>query len=173
MSRPKTTSSITIDIADLDATHRIGRRLGSALRAGHVVALVGPLGSGKTTLVKAIAAGAGVADPRQVNSPTFVIVNEYETGGTPASPRLYHVDAYRLRGGGDLEALGFDEMCTQGPVLIEWADRVADLLPADRFTINIEPIDERRRRFHCTAEGRTAQNLIACLRPDDELPLTD
>jgi tRNA threonylcarbamoyladenosine biosynthesis protein TsaE len=142
----------TIDVAGLDVTQRIGRRLGAALRIGDVVALIGPLGSGKTTLVKGVAAGAGVADSRQVNSPTFVIVNEYETSLSP-TPRLFHIDAYRLRGGGDLELLGFEEMLSFGAVLIEWADRVADVLPADRLTITIEPVDENRRQFHCTAGG--------------------
>jgi len=151
----------TLDIEDLDATDRVGRQLGSALRCGHVVALVGPLGSGKTTLVKSMALGAGVADRRQVNSPTFVIVNEYEAGGPAGVLRLYHVDAYRLRGSDDLEALGFDEMLTLGAVVVEWADKVADLLPADRLTITIEPIDEKRRRFHCTAGGPTARDLLA------------
>lgn len=145
----------TINIADVEATRRLGRRLGSALQAGDLVALIGPLGSGKTTLVKGIAAGAGVADSRQVNSPTFVIVNEYETSLSPA-PRVFHIDAYRLRGGGDLESLGFDEMLSLGAVLIEWADRVQDILPSSRLEIVIEPVDENRRRFLCRASGSAA-----------------
>lgn len=155
--------AVTIGIDNLEATDRFGRRLGAALRRGHVVALIGPLGSGKTTLVKGIADGAGVGDLRQVNSPTFVIVNEYEAGRTPPGLRLYHVDAYRLRGSRDLEAIGFDEMCAAGAVVVEWADKVADALPADRLTINLEPIDENRRRFHCTADGPAAQSLLAAL----------
>ncbi|MDM8005156.1 MAG: tRNA (adenosine(37)-N6)-threonylcarbamoyltransferase complex ATPase subunit type 1 TsaE [Phycisphaerae bacterium] len=148
----------TIDIADVEATRQLGRRLGSALRVGDLVALIGPLGSGKTTLVKGIAAGAGVADPRQVNSPTFVIVNEYETSLSSA-PRVYHIDAYRLRGGGDLQSLGFDEMLSLGAVLIEWADRVQDILPPNHLQLTIEPIDEHRRRFQCRASG-TAVELL-------------
>lgn len=156
-----------LDVADLEATRRIGRRLGAGLRTGDLVALVGPLGSGKTTLVKAVAAGAGVADPRQVTSPTFVIVNEYQTSLSPA-PWLYHVDAYRLAGGGDLESLGFEEMLGQGAVLIEWADRVAEVLPAERLTVAIEPVDENRRRFHCSASG-TAGDLLERLAATDVL----
>ena len=156
-------STMTLNVDDLEATHRVGRRLGAHLACGHVVALTGPLGSGKTTLVKGIADGAGVGDLRQVNSPTFVIVNEYEAGGARPGLRLYHVDAYRLRGSGDLEAIGFDEMCTAGAVVVEWADKVADVLPPDRLTINLEPIDESRRRFHCTADGPAAQSLLAAL----------
>jgi tRNA threonylcarbamoyladenosine biosynthesis protein TsaE len=147
-----------------EMTHDMGRRLGSVLAAGDVVALVGPLGSGKTALVRGIAEGAGVADPREVNSPTFVIVNEYE--GCPSGPvlRLYHIDTYRLRNSHDLDALGFDEMLAQGAALIEWADRVEDLLPPDRLTITLEPLDDQRRSLHCVAGGVRGQALLNALR---------
>ncbi len=154
-----------LDAASLEETRQIGQQLGAALRVGDVVALIGPLGSGKTTLVKAVAVGAGVADPRQVNSPTFVIVNEYKTS-LSAAPLLYHVDAYRLRGGHDLEGLGFEEMVGQGAVVIEWADRVADILPVDRLTITIEPVSEDDRRFHCWASGTGGDLLERIARFD-------
>ncbi len=156
---------ITIEAENLEATLRLGRRLGAALQPGHVVGLVGPLGSGKTTLVKGIADGAGVGDLRHVNSPTFVIVNEYEAKARAETLRLYHIDTYRLGGSGDLEALGFDEMCLAGAVVIEWAERVEDLLPDDRLTVTIEPVDANRRRFHCRAEGAIGRGLLAALEP--------
>lgn len=156
-----------LHIADVDVTRQIGRQLGAVLRVGDLVALIGPLGSGKTTLVKGVAEGAGVADPRQVNSPTFVIVNEYKTSLSPA-PWLYHIDAYRLRGGDDLESLGFGEMLEHGAVLIEWADRVSEVLAAGRLNIVIEPIDEKQRRFACSATGPGAE-LLAHLVPPDRL----
>ena len=146
-----------------EATREIGRLLGVRLACGHVVALVGPLGSGKTTLVKGIADGAGVAEPRQVNSPTFVIVNEYEAGSGSAGLRIYHIDAYRLRSAGDLEALGFDEMCVQGAAVLEWADRVEPLLPADRLSITLASIDDCRRRLTCTAGGPASELLLTRL----------
>ena len=155
--------SIKIEIENLDATHRVGQRLGRALETGHVLALIGPLGSGKTTLVKGIADGAGVADLRQVNSPTFVIVNEYDAGDSRTALRIYHVDAYRLRGSDDLEALGFGEMLTLGAVLVEWADKVADLLPPETLTIEIEPVDDHRRRFRCSARGAGPGDLLTAL----------
>ncbi len=145
-----------------DATHRIGRWLGAGLFPGHVVALLGPLGSGKTTLVRGIADGAGVSDLRQVNSPTFVIVNEYDASARTAF-HIYHVDTYRLRGSEDLEALGFDEMCEQGAVIVEWADRVPELLPADRLTLEIVVLDDHRRRFVASAGGLRSESLIANL----------
>jgi len=156
-------SKLMVDAGDLEGTLQLGRRLGAALAVGHVVGLVGPLGSGKTTLVKGIAEGAGVNDLRQVNSPTFVIVNQYETNPGTTPLRIYHIDTYRLRGGADLEALGFDEMCTQGAAVIEWAERVQDLLPRDRLTITIEPLDGRRRRFYCETAGPSSRVLLAAL----------
>lgn len=144
----------------VEATRAIGRRLGRALACGHVVALVGPLGAGKTTLVKGVAEGAGVARPREVTSPTFVLINEYETGPPASGMRLFHVDAYRLHGGDDLDALGFDEFCAEGAVLIEWADRVGSVLPADVLTIHLEPVSDHERRLICTAAGTRAGELL-------------
>lgn len=156
--------TLTIESENLEATDRIGRRLGAALACGQVIALIGPLGSGKTMLVKGMAGGAGVNDLRQVNSPTFVMVNEYDGYSSGPDLRIFHIDAYRLSGSDDLEALGFDEMCVRGAVVIEWADRVSELLPTDVLTIEIEPVDDHRRRLQCTAAGPLARKLIAALR---------
>jgi tRNA threonylcarbamoyladenosine biosynthesis protein TsaE len=94
------------------------------LEQGKVVCLSGPLGSGKTTLIKGIAAGAGAANQSLVNSPTFVIVNEYK-----GRFNIFHIDAYRINTIAEFEALGFEEFI--GPdsvVLIEWADKVKQAL---------------------------------------------
>ncbi len=125
-------------------TREIGRRIGALLTHGTCVALVGQLGAGKTEMVKGITSGAGVADDVVVNSPTYVIVNEY-----PGRLYIHHIDAYRLGGAEELEAVGIDEMLSgEGAVLIEWADRVSDLLPSDCLHISIEHAggDERRIR---------------------------
>ncbi len=99
---------------------RLGRALGAQLVGGEVIAITGPLGSGKTHLIKGIAVGAGAPDRKGVNSPTFVLVNQY-TGRLD----LYHIDAYRLESVDDFEMLGFDDLCyPESVVLIEWADRV-------------------------------------------------
>ena len=140
-----------------DETLAVGRRIGAALTGGDVVALVGPLGAGKTHLVKGIAAGAGVADPRKVNSPTFVLVNEYE-----ARLHLYHVDVYRLAGADELDALGFDEMCaSDGAVLVEWADRVPECLPADHLSVTLNVTGPDQRELTCTPTGPRGTTLAA------------
>lgn len=145
----------------VDETLAIGRQLGAALAPGHVLALVGPLGAGKTHFVKGLARGAGVDDDRKVTSPTFVLVNEY-VGRIP----LYHLDAYRLGGETELEALGFDEMITgEAAVVVEWADRVRDSLPPDHLRIVIDVTGPERREFTMTATGPRSDALRAALRP--------
>ncbi len=110
-----------------EETIAFGRQIGEALAGGEIIGLVGPLGSGKTHLIKGIAAGAGASQAARVSSPTFVIVNEY------IAPRgrldVYHIDAYRIETLAEFEMLGFDEMCyPESVVLIEWADKVARAL---------------------------------------------
>ncbi len=143
----------------VDATRAFGRLLGSLAAADTVVALVGPLGAGKTQLVKGVATGLDVPDERKVTSPTFVIMKQH-----PGRLMLFHADAYRV-GGDDLEAIGLGEWCTSGGVVvIEWADRVVDLLPSDHLRIEIEPTGPETRRLACTPTGETAQDLLNRLR---------
>ena len=119
--------------------------MGMQFRGGEVVALCGPLGSGKTHLIKGIAAGAGAEDQKNVNSPTFVIVNEY-TGRLD----IYHLDAYRLHSVSEFEMLGFDDFChPQSVVLIEWADKVESALRAlEYIRIELEHAGETSRKIH-------------------------
>jgi tRNA threonylcarbamoyladenosine biosynthesis protein TsaE len=154
------TLTLTLESDGPETTQVIGRAMGAAIRQGDVIALVGPLGAGKTMLVKGIAAGAGVNEPRRVTSPTFIIVNEYE-----GRVRLFHIDAYRLRGASDIEALGFDEFLEQGAVVVEWADRVEGALPAELLTIMIEPGGAVLRRLHLNGVGERARELIRSVTP--------
>jgi tRNA threonylcarbamoyladenosine biosynthesis protein TsaE len=109
-----------------------GRALASELSAGTVVALIGDLGAGKTTLSKAIAAGLGIT--ADVTSPTFTLINEYDGGRLP----LYHFDVYRLDDPADIEELGYEEyFYGRGVTIVEWADLVADYLPEDAIVIEI------------------------------------
>jgi tRNA threonylcarbamoyladenosine biosynthesis protein TsaE len=124
-------------------TDRLGAALAGVLPPGTVVALIGTLGAGKTRLVQAVAAAVGL--PRaNVTSPTFVLVNEYTGGRLP----IYHFDTYRLKDDDEFLNLGPDEYFdSDGVTFVEWADRVADLLPAERLEITIEVTGETTRRF--------------------------
>ena len=137
----------------------LGDRIGQAIKPGQVIALAGGLGSGKTHLVKGIARGAGVPNQHLVNSPTFVLVNEYD-----GRIHLYHLDVYRLRGSDDLDAIGFDEMIASGgAVIVEWADRVAENLPADHLRVDIQITGETDRSFTLRATGQLSGVLLASL----------
>lgn len=145
----------TIEIANEAGTVALGERLAGLLEAPATVALVGPLGAGKTRLVQAVAAALGVTE--EVTSPTFVLINEYRTGRTP----IYHLDAYRLKDEDEFIELGVEEYfaggASSGPGLtfVEWGDRFPDCLPESLVTISIEPSGDRQRRV--TIEGLAAQ----------------
>jgi tRNA threonylcarbamoyladenosine biosynthesis protein TsaE len=134
-----------VALPDAESTAALGRWLGEGLFPGCVLALIGPLGAGKTTLVRGIAAGAG-ADLRHVASPTFALIHEYD-GRLP----LFHFDTYRLPDLAAFLALGAEEyLHGDGACLVEWADRVLPALPADRLDVELAP----------TPGGRTA-TLVA------------
>ncbi len=141
-------------------TQEIGQTLGRLLGTGDVVGLIGILGAGKTVLVKGIAEGMGVADPREVSSVSFTLIKRYE-GRVP----LYHADAFRLSGSSELEALGADEMLYgEGAAVIEWADRVSCLLPPERLEVCIEILGLSERRLTFSGEGRRAAALVEELK---------
>ncbi len=127
-----------------ERTRALGAALGALLRAGDVVALSGPLGSGKTRFVQGLALGLGVPADEAVVSPTFVLVREYV-----GRVRLCHLDAYRLAGPGELHELGFGELVEEGStvVAVEWADRVAGLVPASACRVELTHAGEQRRRI--------------------------
>jgi tRNA threonylcarbamoyladenosine biosynthesis protein TsaE len=151
--------TVAIDIADLAATEAFGRRLGEHLFPSAIVALIGPLGAGKTHLVRAIAEGLGIDNPAAVSSPTFVLIQEYG-----ARLPIYHFDAYRLAGPREFADLGVNEYFqSNGVCLVEWADKVEAILPAEHLRIAIEVVDENRRRFMLTALGERYAELLAKL----------
>ena len=116
-------------------TQLFGELLGRSLEEGDVIALVGDLGTGKTTLTQGIAKGMGISQP--VNSPTFSLIHEY-----PGRIPLFHCDPYRLNSPDDLYDLGFEEYFERGGVVIvEWANLVEDLLPEERLTITLKHFD--------------------------------
>jgi tRNA threonylcarbamoyladenosine biosynthesis protein TsaE len=123
-------------------TIEFGRQLASQLRSGDIVALVGELGAGKTCLVKGIALGLGIT--QEVTSPTFTLIHEYRGGRLP----LYHVDLYRLGSAEQAIAIGIEDyLPAAGVTVIEWAERIARLLPAHTRRIRLEIISESSRRI--------------------------
>jgi tRNA threonylcarbamoyladenosine biosynthesis protein TsaE len=127
-----------------EQTLALGRVLGGLLRGRDFLALAGPLGAGKTQLIKGIAAGLGVPEEEPVVSPTFVLIREYV-----GRLKLYHLDAYRLQGVADLAALGVEEMAAEpdAVVAVEWADRVAQAVPATACWIELEHATVNIRRL--------------------------
>jgi tRNA threonylcarbamoyladenosine biosynthesis protein TsaE len=147
----------TFDAPDPAATAAFGRALGERLFAGAVIALTGQLGAGKTFLVRAIAEGLGVPDSRIVSSPTFVLIQEYAGGRLP----MYHFDTYRLKHVTEFADLGVHEYFQgDGVCLVEWADRVEAVLPAERLHVHLEVTGETSRRITLEASGERYLRLL-------------
>lgn len=146
----------TFDAKSEQDTERLGKALASHLQPGTVVGLIGPLGAGKTRLVQAFAVAVGVP-PGRVTSPTFVLVNEYTGGRLP----VYHFDTYRLKDDNDFLNLGPEEYFdSAGITFVEWADRVATLLPPDHLEITIEPTSETERRITLRGTSPQIESLV-------------
>jgi tRNA threonylcarbamoyladenosine biosynthesis protein TsaE len=136
-------TKIEIISVSAEQTWEIARFIGGKLRKGDVLALSGELGSGKTCFTGGLARGLGVDEKYQITSPTFTLINEY-----PARCKLYHFDVYRLNSYSEFEDLGYEEyFCSDGIVVIEWAEKIVQILPADTFFISFEYLDENRRKI--------------------------
>jgi tRNA threonylcarbamoyladenosine biosynthesis protein TsaE len=142
--------TFVFDIHGLSGTDQFGRFLAELMPDGGVVALAGPLGSGKTRLVQSVAEHCGVENGTVV-SPTFMLIHEYNDGRCP----IYHFDVYRLENEEEFRRLSPDDYFEGGGfVFIEWADKFPAVLPADYLEIRIEIINETDRRFHLTPHGQ-------------------
>ncbi len=132
-----------------EETTALGRQLARQLEPPALVALTGELGSGKTTLVKGIVSGLGLAAEEEVTSPSFVFVHVFSN-----HTRLYHVDLYRVEEPPELETLGLDDLLAERAiVVVEWAERLA--LPAATPTVSVqlEVLSEERRRIRIEGAG--------------------
>lgn len=149
-----------LEVNSPDATLALGRALGCCVSGGTVVGLVGPLGAGKTHLVKGIASGNADDRECEVTSPTFTLVHQYSGRLT-----LFHLDAYRLNRSAELLALGFEELVREdSAVVVEWADRVRDAMPSDTLWVEMTPLDESSRRIAFMAGGGHARGILEVLR---------
>ncbi len=144
-----------------EATRQIGQRLGALLKPGDLICFKGDLGAGKTTFTQGVATGWGSFD--EVSSPTFVLVNVYRRAD---GDLLYHFDTYRLESAAEAEELDLDAMLTQGPLLIEWADRIREILPAGQLWVTLEHLDDTRRKLSFSASGPRCQQLLQALEPE-------
>ena len=146
-----TRNDASIELDSETDTERLGRAIARVAEPGTVIALIGNLGAGKTRLTRAIAEALGVHS-EAISSPTFVLIHEYD-GRMP----VYHFDVYRLKSLSDFEDLGPADYWNGGGIcLVEWADRVRELLPDDAWTIEIEAVPERgpsARRVRITPDA--------------------
>lgn len=134
-------------------------RLGGLLNPGDLVCLSGDLGAGKTTFVQGLAQGWGSLD--QVTSPTFVLVNVYRR---PTQENLYHLDAYRLENSMEAEDLDLDTMLENGPLIVEWPERIEKALPSDRLFIQLRWVAEEHRNMILSPRGDRYETMVVELR---------
>lgn len=138
-------------------TARLGFRLGEILRPGDVICLSGSLGAGKTVFTRGLGQGWGAIPP--VTSPTFTLVHEHQRAADGL--RLYHVDGYRLSGTADAYSFGLDELLLDdNPLLLEWPERVEDVLPAARLWVTFTFQEGDRRQVYFEAAGDSYHTLL-------------
>jgi tRNA threonylcarbamoyladenosine biosynthesis protein TsaE len=142
-----------------EQTRRIGIRLGGVLKAGDVICLQGDLGAGKTTFTQGVAQGWGSLD--SVSSPTFILVNQYRRADGAS---LFHLDAYRLASLPEAEELDLDSMLAEGALIIEWPERLGELIPPERLQIQMEHISEEHRQMNFHAHGKRYDSLLDAIR---------
>jgi tRNA threonylcarbamoyladenosine biosynthesis protein TsaE len=151
-------TQFVFDARDEAATRELGAALAACLPEGTLVALDGPLGAGKTQLVRGVAEALGV-DAGDVVSPTFVLVQQYE-----GRRSIVHVDAYRVADEDEFRALGSDELLGSDALkFVEWADRVVGCLPPARISIRISELGPGARRFEIATQGREYAAVVETL----------
>lgn len=154
--------ALSWESASPEETEGMGEALGGLLRPGDVVALFGELGSGKTMLVRGIAAGLGCARG-DVHSPSFTLINEYVArpgGGGDLPARVAHVDLYRIRSEDELPGIGWDEVLhSRHVVAVEWAERALRWLPPDHLRVTLETLEGNGRRLRAQATGPRSVQL--------------
>lgn len=150
-----TAATQTIHLPSLSATIRLGHRLGEIAEPGNIITLEGDLGAGKTTLTQSIGQGLNVPADCYITSPTYTLLHEYQ-GRIP----LYHMDLYRLSCQ-EIIDLGFEDyLYGEGLSVVEWPDRLDEIMPRDRLEIKIEITSETTRTAHLTWHGRAKSQAV-------------
>jgi tRNA threonylcarbamoyladenosine biosynthesis protein TsaE len=158
-----TANSLDFISHSAEQTRRVGQRLGRLLQGGDVICLEGALGAGKTCLTQGIGRGLGVTSA--ITSPTFIIVNEYPL--PDRGYKLYHIDLYRVQTAAEACATGLeDHFYGDGVCVIEWAERVLEILPDDRLWITLRHMDDTKREFLLDAQGERYKDLLQRFRQE-------
>lgn len=158
-SEPPATPVLEIESRSPADTRALGLALGRLVQPGDVILLQGDLGAGKTTLTQGLAAGAGTTEV--VNSPTFILMNEYH-GRLP----IYHADLYRLDSAEEVLALDLPGVSLDGALVVEWPERGDGLLPEDHLLVRLEHVTAEQRRLRVLPRGRRALALFDRLRAE-------
>lgn len=138
-----------------EETIALGKKIGTKLKPGDILAFYGDLGSGKTTMIKGICLGLGVKEQDIVKSPSFIMINEYQ-GRDP----IYHIDLYRIKNTEEILSIGFDEYLYGGGVcLIEWAEKAEGQLPENLIKIELETISQNERKIRICGLTRTLKEF--------------
>jgi tRNA threonylcarbamoyladenosine biosynthesis protein TsaE len=149
-------ANFSIQSGSDEQTLSLGRIMGSLLKEGDVVALMGELGSGKTRFTKGMAVGLGISPNIVVTSPSFALVNEYQGEVT-----LYHMDIYRLENQGEFYSAGLEEyLYGDGVAVLEWADRWPEILPDYSIEIQLEIVDDHSRNIIVSGRHPRSEEVI-------------
>ena len=137
---------------NVNETINIAKNLASKLKAQDIIVLTGNLGAGKTYFTKGIV--EYFLDSENISSPTFTIVNEYNT-----NPPIYHFDVYRIKNSDEFMNIGGDEYFNKGICIIEWGEKIKDIL-YDYLEINIEYLDENTRKIQMISHGKRYEDIL-------------
>ena len=149
-------SRLQLTTGSSEETERLGAAIGSLLRPGSFLALQGDLGGGKTCLTRGLVAALAPQSSGLVASPTYAIMNSY-----PGTTPVYHFDFYRLTGDDDIVELGFEEyFYGDGVSVVEWSERLSELLPEDALTLLFEYAGEEERLITITGSGPGSGTVI-------------
>jgi tRNA threonylcarbamoyladenosine biosynthesis protein TsaE len=156
----KETSQVSVVSSNPEETFFIGKIIGEHLTKGDVLALMGELGTGKTCFTHGVARGMGVPERFRITSPSFTLINEYE-----GRMNLYHFDLYRLQGSQDMEDLGYEEyLFGEGVSVIEWADKIKDVISEEALRISFKYLDENRREIVISGQKKRIVQILNALK---------